>query len=94
MLRCSLALLPYLIDTVDLISLHASCAELFQFYADDGHVYLHFSVSDVIATVWVMSSIVGALEARMSFDVMLLNPSKAQFIWLGIRQVRQQLNRL
>src|SRR6218665_2185191 len=75
--------------TSDLATLLASyCAQL---YDVDVQAYLHCSASDAIATMQVMTFIMGALEAWMSSNRLRLNSAKTQFIWLG---TRQQLARL
>lgn len=78
--------LLHLIYTHDLAPFLASYAALTQLYADDVQAYLHCSDLDAVAATWVMRSIMRAMKAWMLSNLLQLNPSKTQLIWLGTWQ--------
>src|SRR6218665_3594954 len=53
--------------------------------------YTYINASGAASAIQTMSQATGALNAWMSYNRLLLNPHKTQYIWLG---PRQQLDKL
>src|SRR6218665_3025152 len=83
--------LLYILFTVDIGPLLASCYLASHSYADDVQSYKHCSASEAASAIQTMSQATNALNSWTSSNRLRLNPHKTQYIWLD---TCQQLDKL
>ena len=65
---------------------------LHHIYADDTQLYISFSAKDSTSALSRVSTTLGSVHAWLTRNRLALNPSKTEFLLIGLNRQREKLN--